>query len=291
MTVENHCEGIISTAPRTMPEPGTRILIVEDSSIQAHMLKRMLEKAGWATAVAKNGVEGLSMADQYLPELIISDIVMPEMDGFDLCRQIKLQNHLKTIPFVLLTSLKGPEDVIKALSCEADDFITKPYREEMLLSRIMQITENNKIRKGNHFDKKEPIAVSVAGKNYQISAGRQRIIDFLLSAYETAVCKNSDLIKAQNELKTLNQSLEKKVDDRTALLNQKIMELQKIEKELRKTSGDLNRSMIDLEAANKKIMENQQKVVEEERLKVLLQMAGATAHELNQPLMAMLGAY
>ncbi|RJP86124.1 MAG: diguanylate cyclase [Desulfobacteraceae bacterium] len=284
-----HFDSARNAGIQPAPVSEVRILIVEDSAIQSLMLKRILEKAGYDTAVARNGVEGLAIAKEYLPNLIISDIVMPEMDGFDLCRKIKSEPFLKSIPFVLLTSLKGPEDVIKGLSCEADDFITKPYQENLLLASIKQVLDNKSILSSRQSEKEEPIDISVAGEVYRINANRHRIIDFLLSAYETAVFKNKSLVKADEDLKELNLSLERLVEDRTSMLNQKIIELKLTEDELRKTTGNLKQSMIELETANKIILEDQQKVIEEERLTVLLQMAGATAHELNQPLTALLG--
>ena len=125
-----------------------RVLIVEDSIIQAQMLKRILEKEGYDTALAKNGIEGLSMAIKYLPDLVISDIIMPEMDGFELCRKIKADLRLKEVSVVLLTSLSSVTDIVKGLSCDADDFITKPYEESYLLSRIRKIMDTRKRRKG-----------------------------------------------------------------------------------------------------------------------------------------------
>ncbi|RJP87632.1 MAG: response regulator [Desulfobacteraceae bacterium] len=209
---------------RQVPESIPHLLIVEDSAIQAQMLKRILEKAGYAVAVAKNGVEGLIMAKESLPALIISDIVMPEMDGFDLCKQIKADPLLKEVAVVLLTSLTGLIDIFKGLSCGADDFITKPYEEVYLLSNIRRTLDARQFRKGEEGRPKETVDITVAGAKYRIEASRNQIIDFLLSAYETAVHKNKELINAEEKLKTLNESLEKQVEERTEALNQKINE-------------------------------------------------------------------
>ncbi|RJP86123.1 MAG: hybrid sensor histidine kinase/response regulator [Desulfobacteraceae bacterium] len=214
-----------------------KILIVEDSAIQAQMLKRILEKTGYIVAVAKNGVEGMAMAGEYRPELIISDIVMPEMDGFELCKQIKADMQLKGVPVVLLTSLTGLTDIVKGLSCGADDFITKPYEESYLLSRVNRIHDTQKLRKEDKPLQKETIDLRVADETYRVTASRNQIIDFLLSAYETAVHKQKDLINAQEELKALNLSLEKKVAERTEALNEKIQEQKAIEEELRESES------------------------------------------------------
>jgi CheY-like chemotaxis protein len=100
-----------------------RILIVEDSLTQAGRLKCLLEKNGHPVIVAANGKEALSLLGTRKPDLIISDIIMPEMDGYQLCKQIKSDENLKDIPVILLTALSDPKDVLKGLECNADNFI------------------------------------------------------------------------------------------------------------------------------------------------------------------------
>ena len=107
-----------------MPDPKEiHILIVEDSLTQAMQLQFLLEKNGYPVTTANNGQEGIDFAKKVEPALIISDIVMPQMDGYEMCRIIKSDENLKEIPVILLTSLSNPEDVIKALACNADNFV------------------------------------------------------------------------------------------------------------------------------------------------------------------------
>src|SRR6185369_9600301 len=118
---------------------GELILIVEDSPTQAEQLRYMLEKHSYRVTVARNGNEALAMMSKVNPGLIISDIVMPEMNGYELCRRVKALDDRRDIPVILLTSLADPHDVIKGLACGADNFITKPYDEDYLVSRIMDV--------------------------------------------------------------------------------------------------------------------------------------------------------
>jgi len=111
-----------------------RILIAEDSAVQAEALRRVLAREGYTVSVAKDGAEGLAKARELSPDLMISDIMMPGMDGFELCRNIKANERLRSTPVILLTSLSDPQDVIRAVQCGADKFITKPYDEKHLLS-------------------------------------------------------------------------------------------------------------------------------------------------------------
>src|ERR1035437_254481 len=122
------------------------ILIVEDSLLQAVQLKYLLEKHQYQVIVAENGKLALALLEHYEPKIIISDIRMPIMDGYELCRTVKAQKRDEHIPVILLTSLSDPEDVIEGLECGADNFITKPYTEEYLLSHVEQIIENSKIQ-------------------------------------------------------------------------------------------------------------------------------------------------
>ena len=119
------------------------ILIAEDSPTQAEQLRYLLEQHGCVVASAANGKEALAAARRRKPDLIISDVVMPEMDGYGLCKRIKSDEKLKNIPFVLVTMLSDTQDVIRGLECGADNFIRKPYDERYLLSRIHYLLINN----------------------------------------------------------------------------------------------------------------------------------------------------
>ena len=97
----------------------TEILIVEDSPTQSMKLRYILEKNGYSVTDAQNGKEALDyvkMDTNNLPTIIISDINMPVMDGYEFCRQLKSDEHTKGIPVILLTTLSEPEDIFKGLN-------------------------------------------------------------------------------------------------------------------------------------------------------------------------------
>jgi PleD family two-component response regulator len=100
------------------------LLVVEDSPSQAEKLKYILEKEGYKVSIAQNGKKALSLIQKEKPTVVITDIVMPEMDGYQLCEQIKKDEELKDIPVILLTALSGPSDVVRGLECGANHFIT-----------------------------------------------------------------------------------------------------------------------------------------------------------------------
>ena len=122
------------------PAHDIEILVVEDSATQALYLAKLLEiDGGYRVRIAVNGREGLLAARAAKPTLIVSDIAMPEMDGFTMCREIKQDAALRDIPVILLTSLTSLYDVIKGLDCGADNFIRKPFDSTYLLGRIRVI--------------------------------------------------------------------------------------------------------------------------------------------------------
>ena len=101
------------------------ILIAEDSPTQAEQLRFLLEEHGYGVVTAGNGKEALMAAVAHKPTLVISDIVMPEMNGYELCKAIKSHEKLKDVPVILVTTLSDPSDVISGLACGADNFIRK----------------------------------------------------------------------------------------------------------------------------------------------------------------------
>jgi len=208
-----------------IPNNETEILIVEDSPTQALNLQHLLEKNNYKVSAARNGREALDLVKKKKPTLIISDIVMPEMDGFELCRNIKADQNLKDIPILILSALSDPEDIIKGLSNGADNFLTKPFEEKLLLSRIEYVLVNRNMRKNLTTDL--GIEIYFAGKKYFINSDRLQILDLLFSTYDNTMQrsrelerKNKELEEMQEELKEFNAKLEQKVIERTQKIKQ-----------------------------------------------------------------------
>jgi len=196
-----------------------RILIIEDSLTQALRLQDSLEKHQYETQIANNGKTGLDLLKQKHFTLVISDIIMPEMDGYELCRQIKSDNRLKDVPVILLTSLSDPHDVIEALECGADNFVTKPYNEKFLVSRIQNILINRELRLSGMSEM--GIEIVFAGKKHFITSSRMQIVDLLFSTYENAIQKNSELEQVNRELVMTQRELEQKNVELAQLNEQK----------------------------------------------------------------------
>jgi two-component system cell cycle response regulator len=184
---------------------GNDILVVEDSPTQAQLLQLTLEEYGYQVRLAQNGEVGLDLLRQERPLLVISDVVMPGIDGFELCRQIKSQGDTKSIPVILLTSLSDPTDIIKGLECGADNFIVKPYSEEFLIFLVQHIAVNQQLRRDSMSEM--GLEVFFAGRKHFITSDRMQIIDLLLSTYHNIMEKNKELKRLNQELQQTNLEL------------------------------------------------------------------------------------
>lgn len=174
------------------------ILIVEDSPTQAAQLQNLLEECGYLVRVATNGVAALEDARRQKPDLVISDVVMPAMDGYQLCKEIKNDEMLRDVPVVLVTSLSSPHDVIKGLGCGADSFIRKPYEEKYLISRIEYLRANQVLRQQEQ--SQMGLEMYLGGQRHFITAERQQILDLLISTYTEAIRLNEGLNRSNQWL-------------------------------------------------------------------------------------------
>jgi DNA-binding response OmpR family regulator len=137
------------------------------------------------------------------------------------------------IPVILLTSFSRSEDVMEGISCGADNFLTKPFREDYLVSHIEQILANREIHKSETI--KVELEVLVGAKKRVITVDHQQILTLLISTYEAAVQRNDELVQAQDDLKKLNERLEESITERTAELSAEIAIRKSTEEALRES--------------------------------------------------------
>ncbi len=184
------------------------VLVVEDSIIQSELLRRVLAREGYSVTIAKDGAEGLAIARKELPKIIISDIHMPEMNGFEMCEAVRKDASLRNIPVILLTMLTEVRDVVHGLNAGADYYVTKPFNEQYLLSKI-KVALN---KEPWYNEKKIEVEINIGEEKFRVRSGHHQVMDLLVSIYENAVLQNLDLMNAQDQLKKLTDRLEEKAE-------------------------------------------------------------------------------
>lgn len=113
-----------------------RILVVDDDTILRMALTRYLEKRGYAVEDVASGMEALSVFEQNPPDLVVSDVMMPEMDGFEFCRRLRATRSGQLVPFIFLSSKGEVDDRVQGHSIGADDYLIKPFEPRELLAKI-----------------------------------------------------------------------------------------------------------------------------------------------------------
>ncbi|QTA78153.1 Signal transduction response regulator, receiver domain [Desulfonema limicola] len=157
-----------------------RILIVDDMATNLQVLGTILKERGFHTNIARNGREAIVRAEKVCPDLILLDVMMPEMDGFEACRQLKNIETTKHIPIIFLTAKTETESVVKGFDLGAADYVLKPFNSAELLARVQ-----------THLDLKRSRDI-IDQKNQD-----------LLDKNKALIKLNKDLQNALAEIKTL----------------------------------------------------------------------------------------
>ncbi|KPV47972.1 Fis family transcriptional regulator, partial [Kouleothrix aurantiaca] len=110
-----------------------KILIVDDEAGLRELVRINLEHEGFAVIQAENGAQGLAMAREELPDLVIMDVMMPEMDGWEACRQLR---EFSQVPVLMLTARVQSQDIVTGLDSGADDYLGKPFNMDELMARV-----------------------------------------------------------------------------------------------------------------------------------------------------------
>lgn len=175
-----------------------RILIVEDSPTQALLAQALLDGAGYEVETAENGQVGLQKALADPPDLVIADIQMPVMDGYEMTRRLKRDPRTKRVPVLMLTAKEQPLDVVHGLEAGADQFVTKPYQKEELLRRIASLFEERKTAEAGTSPKRREL--ECFDEAIVITRDREQILQSMLKAMARVVnCEAMSLYLCHGE--------------------------------------------------------------------------------------------
>lgn len=147
-----------------------KIMVVDDDEIVARTIERTLRAGGFQVVVVHSGVEALRAARRNPPDLMVLDVLMPGLDGYEVCRQVRQDPLLKDLPILFLTAKGKEEDRIAGLQAGADDYIGKPFNLDELYLRVRAI-----LRRTRKFEESETPAMLVAGE-YSLDTRSYEII-------------------------------------------------------------------------------------------------------------------
>ncbi|MCX6147673.1 MAG: response regulator [Candidatus Kapabacteria bacterium] len=145
------------------------ILVVDDNKITTKLMRRYLEANGFSAREAYDGIDCLEKVEEELPDAIVLDVMMPRMDGYETVRRIKESEKTRHIPVVIVTALNDVANQLKSIEAGADDFLSKPIEEKLLIAKVHLLSDFN-IHHMNSLDLssilKDVLAGSKVGKSY-----------------------------------------------------------------------------------------------------------------------------
>jgi two-component system, OmpR family, alkaline phosphatase synthesis response regulator PhoP len=163
-----------------------RILVIDDEKDLIELVRYNLEKEGFLVRAARDGESGLSAANKELPDLIVVDLMLPGVDGLDVCRSLRSDKRTAHIPIIMLTAKSAESDRILGLELGADDYVTKPFSPRELVARVKAIlrrtsapqTPSEVIRRGSLVIDLARRAICCAGEAIALTATEFRLLQF-----------------------------------------------------------------------------------------------------------------
>jgi len=187
-----------------------KLLIVEDSPAQRFLISKILEEKGFEVKAGQNGREALTILEEYHPNAIISDIMMPEMDGITLSTMLKKDERFSSIPIVLMTSLNESEEILRIINSQADYLFLKEFDPDAFGQFIEDIVRSAELEQP---EDNESILISYLRQIQKIQTSRPRAVRLLLSVYRSAVQAYERYYQLKHEYQELQNSFKKQLQD------------------------------------------------------------------------------
>ncbi|EHM09276.1 response regulator with CheY-like receiver domain and winged-helix DNA-binding domain [Thermanaerovibrio velox DSM 12556] len=185
-----------------------RILVVEDEESIAEVLSEALRRQGYRVLWARDGDEALDKALSALPDLIILDVMLPKMDGWEVCRRIREDRNGKEIPVIMLTARRDERDAVAGLEAGADDYVRKPFSIPELMARVRSRLKRHQSAEASSsrvsimgdLSVEEGGETLVRGEPLDLSPTEQRLLEVLIKGQGRLVTKEEVLAKVWGHL-------------------------------------------------------------------------------------------
>ena len=193
----------------------TKIAVIEDNQINIDLIRYQLEVEGFEMLCEKTGKKGMEMIKSQKPDLVILDVGLPDINGFELCGNLRSDEKTKNYPIIMLTARVEDSDRIEALKLGADDYITKPYNAEELILRIRNLLKRTeKYKENGSILKLKDMSIDFNKREVQIN---KQIIGLTFSEYQilTILVENLGNIVHKKEINKKIFNISEDVDSRT----------------------------------------------------------------------------
>lgn len=185
-----------------------RILIIDDVETNRFVLRNIISDMGHQPVLAENGVQGLKIMERIVPDLILLDVAMPEMDGFEFCEIIKKDIKTRNIPIIFISAFDEAQDIVKGFEMGGADYVTKPFIQEVVRSRVevqLKLAEMNK----NLVETNRRMQTCVAEQIKQLESEKKKVLYALLKLVrKNAYFDEGHIERLQYNCKVLAQAMQ-----------------------------------------------------------------------------------
>jgi len=185
-----------------------RVLIIDDVETNRFVLRNIITDMGYQPVLAENGKQGLKIMERVIPDLILLDVAMPEMDGFEFADIIKKDVRTRNIPIIFISAFDAPEDVVKGFEAGGADYVTKPFIQEVVKSRVsvqLKLADMNKTLA----DTNRRLQVSISEQIRQLEAEKKKVLYALLTVVrKNAAFDEEHIERLQQNCRVLAQAMQ-----------------------------------------------------------------------------------
>lgn len=185
-----------------------RILIIDDVETNRFVLRNIILDMGYQPVLAENGMQGLKIMERIVPDLILLDVAMPQMDGFEFCEIIKKDIRTRNIPIIFISAFDAPQDIVKGFEMGGADYVTKPFIQEVVKSRVevqLKLAEMNK----NLAETNRRLHMSVSEQLKQLESEKKKVLYALLTVVrKNAAFQEEHVERLQYNCRVLAQAMQ-----------------------------------------------------------------------------------